>query len=76
MVVDSPLGGSWPLKTLPLLYSEAKRQFSDRNMDVLMNVRSPYKWWSILESAVFGSSSSFPPFVSAMGWWTKVRVGW
>ena len=34
-------------------YSEAKRQFNDRNRDVLMNVRtfirtslSPHKWWS------------------------------
>ena len=29
-------------------YSEAKRQFSDRNRDVLMNVQSPHKWWSTL----------------------------
>ena len=42
-------------------YSETKRQFSDRNRDVLMNVQSPHKWWSILKSAVFGSSSSLPP---------------
>ena len=38
-------------------YSEAKRQFSDRNRDVLMNVQSPHKWWSTLLSAVFGSRS-------------------
>ena len=38
-------------------YSEANRQFSDRNRDVLMNVQSPYKWWSTLKSVVFGSSS-------------------
>ena len=25
-------------------YSEAKRQLSDRNRDVLMNVQSPRKW--------------------------------
>ena len=25
-------------------YSEAKRQFGDRNCDVLMNVHSPHKW--------------------------------
>ena len=31
-------------------YSEAKRQFSDRNRAVLMNVQSPHKWWSILKS--------------------------
>ena len=44
-------------------YSEAKRQFSDRNRDVLMNVQSPHKWWSTLKSAVFGSSSSLHPLV-------------
>ena len=42
-------------------YSEVKRQFSDRNRDVLMNVQSPHNWWSTLKSAVFGSSSSLPP---------------
>ena len=42
-------------------YSEAKRQFSDRNRDVLMNVQSPHKWWFTLKSAVFGLSSSLPP---------------
>ena len=45
-------------------YSDAKRQFSDRNRDVLMDVQSPHKWWSTLKSAVFGSSSSLPPLVS------------
>ena len=35
-------------------YSEALRQFSDRNRAVLMNVQSPYKWRSTLKSAVFG----------------------
>ena len=48
-------------------YSEAKRQFSDRNRDVLINVQSPHKWWSILKSAVFGSSSSLPPLVGPGG---------
>ena len=38
--------------------SEAKRQFSDRNRDVLMNVPSLHKWWSTLKSAVLSSSSS------------------
>ena len=45
----------------------AKRQFSDRNRDVLMNVQSPHKWWSTRKSAVFGSSSSLPPLVSEGG---------
>ena len=48
-------------------YSEAKRQFSDRNRDVLMKVQSPHKWWSTLKSAVFGSSSTLPPPVSKGG---------
>ena len=34
-----------------------------RNIDVLMNIQSPNKWWSTLKSAVFGSSSSLPPLV-------------
>ena len=44
-------------------YSEAKRQFSDGNRVVLMNVQSPHKCWSTLNSAVFGSSSSLSPLV-------------
>ena len=48
-------------------YSEAKRQFSDRNRDVLMNVQSPHKWWSPLKSAVFGSCSSLPPLFGEGG---------
>ena len=48
-------------------YSEAKRQFSDRNGDVLMNAQSPHKWWSTFKSAVFGSSSALPPLVSEGG---------
>ena len=48
-------------------YSEAKRQFSARNRDVLMNAQSPHKWWSTLKSAVFGLSSSLPPLVGRNG---------
>ena len=49
-------------------YSEAKRQFSARNRDVLMNAQSPHKWWSTLRSAaVFGLSSSLPPLVGGGG---------
>ena len=39
-------------------YSEAKRQFSDRNRAVLMNVQSPHKWLSTLKSAVFVIASA------------------
>ena len=40
--------------------SEAKRQFSDRNKDVLMNVQSPHKFWFTLKSAVFERSGVLP----------------
>ena len=56
-------------------YSEAKRQFSDRNRDVLMNVQSPHKWWSTLKSVVFGSSSALPPLVSEGGGLVCESVG-
>ena len=45
-------------------YSEAKRQFSARNRDVLINALSPHKWCFTLKSAVFGLSWSLPPLVS------------
>ena len=58
-------------------YSEAKRQFSDRNRDVLMNVQSPHKVQCIptLQSAVIGSSSSLPPLVSEGGGLVCESVG-
>ena len=56
-------------------YLEAKRQFSDRNRDVLMNVQSPHKWWSTVKSAVFGSSSSLPPLVREGGGLVCESVG-
>ena len=48
-------------------YSEAKRQFSDRNRSVLMNVQSPHKCWSTLKSAAVCTSSSLPPLVNEGG---------
>ena len=48
-------------------YSEAEREFSDINRDVLMNALSPDKWWSTLKSAVFCSSSSLPPLFGGDG---------
>ena len=48
-------------------YSEAKRQFSVRNRDVLINAQSPHKWWSTLKSAVFGLSLSLPSLVDGGG---------
>ena len=56
-------------------YSEAKRQFSVRNMDVLMNAQSPHKWWSTLKSAVFGFSSTLPPHVGGGGGLVCESVG-
>ena len=48
---------------------EANRQFIDRNRDVLMNVLSPHKWLSTLESAVFSSGSSLSPFLGGVVDW-------
>ena len=56
-------------------YSEAKRQFSARNRDVLMNAQSPHKWWSTLKSVVFGLSSSKPPIVGGGGGLVCESVG-
>ena len=56
-------------------YSEDKRQFSDRNRDVLMNVQSPLKWLSTLKSAVFSFSSSLPPLVRVGGGLVCESVG-
>ena len=51
------------------VYAEAMRQFSVTSRDVLMNAQCPHKWWSTLNSAVFGSSSesSLPPLIGAGG---------
>ena len=51
-------------------YSEAKRQFSDK--DVIMNVHSPH---GPLKSAVFGSSSSLPLLVGGAGGLVWESVG-
>ena len=56
-------------------YSEAKHQFSVRNIDVLMNVQSPHKWWSTFKSAVFGSSSSLLPLIGPGGGLVRDSVG-
>ena len=47
--------------------SEAKRQLSSRNRDILMNALFPHKWWSTLKSAVFCLSLSLPPLVGGGG---------
>ena len=56
-------------------YSQAKYQFSGRKKVVLMNVQCPHKWWSTLNSAVLGSSSSLPPLVSESGGLVCESVG-
>ena len=56
-------------------YTKTKRQFSDRNRAVLVNVQSPHKWWSTLKSAVFGTSSSLPPLVNKGGGLVCESVG-
>ena len=56
-------------------YSEAKRQFSDRNRAVLMNFQSPQKRWSTFKFAVSGTSSSLPPLVNEGGGLVCESVG-
>ena len=55
--------------------TEAKRQFSDRNKESIMNVQCPYKWWSTLKSAVFASSSLLPPLDGGGGGLVNKSVG-
>ena len=56
-----------------------ERQFSGRNRDILMNAQCPYKCWSALKTAVFGSStdsSLSPPIGGVGGWgWSGLWVG-
>ena len=40
-----------------------------------MNAQSPNKWWSTIKSAVFGLSSSLPPFVGGCGGLLSESVG-
>ena len=35
--------------------NEAKRQFSARNRDDLMNAKSPHEWWSTLLNLLFSA---------------------
>ena len=53
------------------IYSGAKRQFSVRNRDVLMNAQFHPKWWSIHKSAVFSFSSPLPPIVVGVLDWCE-----
>ena len=56
-------------------YLEAKRQFSVRNRDVLMNAQSPREWWSTLKSTVFGLSSPLSSVVRGGGGLVCKSVG-
>ena len=56
-------------------YTEAKRQFSVRYRDVLMNAQSPHKCWFTLKSAVFGLSLSLPRLVCGGGGLVCESVG-
>ena len=56
-------------------YSEAKRQFSARNRDVLMNAQSPHKWRTTLKFTALGLSSSLPQLVDGGGGLVCESVG-
>ena len=56
-------------------YSEAQRQFSDRNRAVLMNVQFPHKWWSTLKCVVLDTSTLLPPLVNEGGGLVCESVG-
>ena len=56
-------------------YSKGKHQLSDRNRDVLINVKSSRKWWATLKSAGFGLSLALPPLVSGVGRLMSKLVG-
>ena len=56
--------------------SEAKRQFSDRNRDVLMNVQSPHKWWSTFKSVCSARVHHWPhSLVRVVDWYVYDSVG-
>ena len=56
-------------------YSEAKRQFSVRNRNVLMNAQSPHKWWPTFKSAVLGLRWTVPSLVGGGGGLVCQSVG-
>ena len=47
-------------------YSEARRRFSARNRDILMNAQSPYKWWPLWN---FSSRNRVTPVSIQDGVW-------
>ena len=53
-------------------YSEVKRQFSDRNRDVLMKGHSPQKWWSTLSLSWLCSARVRHCLHSLVRGWTGV----
>ena len=44
-----------------LVYEDAERVFTKWSKSLLTNIPNPRKWWSTVETAVFGASSSLPP---------------
>ena len=54
--------------------SEAKRQFSIRNRDVLMNILSPHIWWFTHKSGVLGSKSSASRLLVWVVTWCSNRL--
>ena len=46
---------------------KAERTFAERSKSLLTNKLIPWKWWSTVETEVFGASSSLAPLVNKEG---------
>jgi len=49
------------------IYAAVEAEHNNRAKQLLCSGLSPHKWWSVLKSAVFGSSSTLPPLLDVGG---------
>ena len=47
------------------VYVEAEQAFNGRSKVLLTNAPTPQKWWSTVNTAVFGAMSNWPPMVNS-----------
>ena len=50
-----------------LVYEDVKRAFTDRNKSLLTKRSNPWKWWSTVKTAVFGTNSCLRPLIDRGG---------